>query len=247
MKRTLPLLIILGVLSVALGAGWYLTRPGDSSGPVNTFSVANSATASPSPASKASDSANPGAQPPHAIGPEDAPVTLEEFGDFQCPPCGLLHPVLKTMEKEFGPRLRVIFRQFPLVPTHPHALAAARAAEAAGLQGKFWEMHDLLFENQRVWHEEVDARPTFEGYAKKIGLDLERFRRDGLKTGVTDAGPNSPNIVERRIFLDGKRAHALGVKGTPTVFLNGREVPFESLAPEKLRVLINVELTSSGK
>lgn len=136
------------------------------------------------------------------------------------------------MEKEFGARLRVVFREFPLVPTHPHALAAARSAEAAGLQGKFWEMHDLLFENQKAWHKEVDARPTFEGYAKKLGLDLERFRRD-----------ISSQVVEQRIFQDGKRAHALGVKGTPTVFLNGREVPFESLAPEKLRVLINVELT----
>jgi len=237
MKRSLPLLIILGVLGVALGAGWYLTRPvGRSSGPANTSSAANSAVASSSPVPKVSNSANPGAQPPHAIGPEDAPVTLEEFGDFECPPCGLLHPVLKTMEKEFGPRLRVIFREFPLVPTHPHALVAARSAEAAGLQGKFWEMHDLMFENQRTWHEESDARPTFEGYAKKVGLDLERFRRD-----------ISSQVVEQRIFLDGKRAHALGVKGTPSVFLNGREVPFESLAPEKLRVLINVELAASQK
>ena len=237
MKRTLPLLIILAVLGVALGAGLYLTRRGNSSlGPANTYSVSNSAVASSSPVPKVSNSANPGAQPPHAIGPEDAPVTLEEFGDFECPPCGLLHPVFKTMEKEFGPRLRVIFREFPLVPTHPHALPAARSAEAAGLQGKFWEMHDLLYENQKTWHEEFDARPTFEGYAKKLGLDLERFRRDV-----------SSQVVEQRIFLDGKRAHELGVKGTPTVFLNGREVPFESLAPEKLRVLINVELTSSGK
>jgi len=236
MKRTLPLLIILAVLGVALGAGWYLTRSSDSSGSASTYSVPNSAAASPSPAAKVSNSTEPGAQPAHAIGPEDAPATLEEFGDFECPPCGLLHPVLKTMEKEFGPRLRVIFREFPLVPAHPHALVAARSAEAAGLQGKFWEMHDLIFENQRTWHEEFDARPTFEGYAKKIGLDLERFKRD-----------LSGQVVEQRIFLDGKRAHALGVKGTPTVFLNGREVPFESLAPEKLRVLINVELTSSGK
>ncbi len=237
MKRTLPFLIILAVLGVALGAGLYLSRRGDSSpGRESTSSAANSAAASSSPVPKVSNSANPGAQPPHAIGPEDARVSLEEFGDFECPPCGLLHPVLKTMEKEFGPRLRVIFREFPLVPTHPHALVAARSAEAAGLQGKFWEMHDLLFENQRTWHEEFDARSTFEGYAEKLGLDLERFRRDV-----------SSQVVEQRIFLDGKRAHALGVKGTPTVFLNGREVPFESLAPEKLRVLINVELTSSGK
>lgn len=237
MKRILPFLIILVVLGVALGAGWYLTRSAkDSAQSPNAVSINNSAPASPTPVAKVTNSADPGAQPPHAIGPENAPAVLEEFGDFECPPCGLLHPVLKTMEKEFGPRLRVVFREFPLVPTHPHALAAARSAEAAGLQGKFWEMHDLLFENQRTWHEQFDARPTFEGYAQKLGLDMERFRRDV-----------SSQVVEQRIFLDGKRAHGLGVKGTPTVFLNGREVPFESLAPEKLRVLINVELASTGK
>lgn len=237
MKRILPFLIILVVLGVALGAGWYLTRPAkDSAQSPNAVSINNPAPTSPTPVTKVTNSADPGAQPPHAIGPENAPAVLEEFGDFECPPCGLLHPVLKTMEKEFGPRLRVIFREFPLVPTHPHALAAARSAEAAGLQGKFWEMHDLLFENQRTWHEQFDARPTFEGYAQKLGLDMERFKRDV-----------SSQVVEQRIFLDGKRAHGLGVKGTPTVFLNGREVPFESLAPEKLRVLINVELTSTGK
>lgn len=241
MKRILPLVIIVAVLGVALGAGWYMTRPsvnsaGEDRSEVVPSPAANSAAASASPVAKTPSSGNPGAEPPHAIGPKDAPVTLEEFGDFECPPCGLLHPVLKTMEKEFGPRLRVIFREFPLVPTHPHALAAARAAEAAGLQGKFWEMHDLLYENQKSWHGTFDARPIFEGYAKKIGLDLELFKRD-----------INSEIVERRIFLDGKRAHALGVKGTPTVFLNGREVPFESLAPEKLRGLIDVELKRSGK
>jgi protein-disulfide isomerase len=97
-------------------------------------------------------------------------------------------------------------------------------------------MHDLIFESQKTWHEEFDARPTFEGFAKKLGLDLVRFRAD-----------LSSQVVEQRIFLDGKRAHDVGVKGTPTVFLNGREVPFESLAPDKLRALINAELTSLGK
>jgi predicted DsbA family dithiol-disulfide isomerase len=115
-----------------------------------------------------------------------------------------------------------------------HALTAARSAEAAGLQGKFWQMHDLLYENQNSWKDVFDVRPVFEGYATKIGLNLDQFRRD-----------LNSEIVERRIFLDGKRAHALGVSGTPTVYLNGREVPFESLAPEKLRVLINNELAAA--
>jgi protein-disulfide isomerase len=137
------------------------------------------------------------------------------------------------MEKEFSGRLRITFREFPLVPNHQHALAAAHAAEAAGLQGKFWEMHDLLYENQKVWHDAFDVRSIFEDYAKRIGLDIEKYNKD-LESVV----------VEQRIFLDGQRGHALGVKGTPTVFLNGREVPFESLPADKLRVLIHTELAN---
>ena len=180
--------------------------------------------------------AEPGADPPHAEGPANAPVTIEEFGDFQCPPCAMLHPVLKEMEKEFGPKLRVIFREFPLVPAHEHALSAARSAEAAGLQGKFWQMHDLIYTNQNSWKTAFDVRPIFEEYAKTIGLNLERYRQD-----------LTSEAVQNRIFMDGKRARALGVKGTPTVFMNGREVPFESLEPTKLRPLIEAEIASSGK
>lgn len=138
------------------------------------------------------------------------------------------------MHKEFGDRLRIIFREFPLVPTHQHALVAASAAEAAGLQGKFWEMHDKLYENQKTWHEAFDVRPIFEGYAKDIGLDIERYKQD----------INSDQVAQR-IFQDGKRGHSLNVKGTPTVFLNGREVPFESLPAEKLRVLIDAALAGA--
>jgi protein-disulfide isomerase len=236
MKKILPLVIILAVLGVALGAGWWLTRPETKSTPPPSPgpSVANKTLRPNAPNPAPANVSERGAEPPHSLGPANAPVTLEEFGDFQCPPCGLLHPVLKEMERDFGSRLRVIFREYPLVPAHPHALAAARSAEAAGLQGKFWEMHDMLFTNQRTWHEAFDAKPIFEDYAGKIGLDLEKFRRDV-------AG----SVVEQRIFLDGKRAHALGVNGTPTVFLNGREVPFESLPPERLRPLIQAELDAA--
>lgn len=234
MNRLLPFVIILAVLSVALGVGYYQTRPKAPAPGASPSPATQPTKASPSPVPTISSSANPGAQPPHAHGPENAPVTLEEFGDFECPPCGLFHPVVQAMEKEYGQRLRFIFRQFPLTQTHKHALAAARASEAAGLQGKFWEMHDLLYDNQATWHEATDIAPIFEGYAKNIGLDLERFRRDVAS-----------QIVAQRIFLDGKRAYDLGVKGTPTVFMNGREVQFESLAPDKLKALINAELGKS--
>ena len=230
MKRALPFLIIGIVLVIAVVAALYLTR--STTGPVTPPAPAP---ASPAASNGTTPSNGPatetGANPPHTHGPADAPVTLEEFGDFECPPCGMLHPVLQTMEKEFGPRIRIIFREFPLVPTHVHALAAARSAEAAGLQGKFWEMHDLLYENQKAWHDAFDARPIFEDYATRTGLNMEKFRSD-----------SSGEIVAQRIFLDGKRGHAMGVSGTPTVFLNGREVPFESLAPDKLRALINAQL-----
>jgi protein-disulfide isomerase len=236
MKRALPFIIILTVLAGAVAVAWSLkesavTGPSRPS-PTPTLTAKNSA----SPAATVSQSINPGAQPPHAIGPANAPVTLEEFGDFQCPPCGLLHPVLKTMEKEFGDKLRVIFREYPLVPAHAHALSAARAAEAAGQQGKFFEMHDLIFENQKAWDKAFDARLIFEDYAQKIGLDMATYRKD--IAGQT---------VEQRIFQDGKRAHDLGVKGTPTVFINGREVPFQSLEPSRLRAIINNEIAASGR
>src|SRR6266536_836915 len=223
MKRLLPFLLILVVLGGAVGAtAWYMKRSATPSA-----SAVAGVPVAPVPAGPT----EPGAQPPHAEGKPDAPATLEEFGDFQCPPCGMLHPVLKQMEKEFGPKLRIIFREFPLVPAHEHALAAARAAEAAGLQGKFWPMHDLIYENQKAWHDVFDVRPVFEGYATRVGLDLDRFRSDLNSSPVQD-----------RITEVGKRGRSLNVKGTPTVFLNDREVPFESLAPEKLRVLIRKEV-----
>ncbi|MDQ2937622.1 MAG: thioredoxin domain-containing protein [Acidobacteriota bacterium] len=233
MKRALPFVIIGAVLVAAVLTVWYLTRPTPEPPATSPRASTSSTLPGASPATNTANTQEPGADPPHALGPADARATLEEFGDFECPPCGLLHPVLKTIHNEFGTRVRLVFREYPLVPTHVHALAAARAAEAAGLQGKFWEMHDLIYENQIAWHEAFDVRPIFEGYATKIGLNLAQFKRD-----------IDSSIVEQRIFLDGKRGHALGVTGTPTVFLNGREVPFESLVPDKLRALINAELAA---
>ena len=236
MKRILPFALIAIVLGAGLLMARHFQRTSSETPAASTEAspVASTSSASPGALADAATSKEPGAEPPHAQGDATAPVTLEEFGDFECPPCGMLHPILKQMQAEFGPtRLHLIFREFPLVPTHAHALAAARAAEAAGLQGKFWEMHDMIYEHQKDWHESFDVRPIFEGYASKIGLDVEQFRRD-----------NSNEIVERRIFLDGKRAHSLGVTGTPTVFMNGREVPFESLAPDKLKPLIANELAA---
>ena len=240
MKRILPFIIILLVLGVAVGSAYYLKKSSTNGTTItNSVNVSSPSSSSPStpagsPGTTAPTASVAGAEPAHVLGPKSAPVQLEEFGDFECPPCGLLHPILLQMRKEFGDKIAITFREFPLVPAHQHAIAAASSAEAAGLQGKFWEMHDLIYENQKTWHETFDVRPIFEGYAKQIGLDVERFKTDV-----------NGEAVAQRIFLDGKRGHSLGVKGTPTVFMNGREVPFESLPAEKLRVVIENELKGS--
>jgi protein-disulfide isomerase len=238
MKRILPFLIILAVLGMVLGSAWYLTRSVPSSGAAVGSQQPASSSGAQTPATQqpVANKGVPGAEPAYVLGPANAPVHIEEFGDFECPPCGMFHPILEQMHTEFGNKLKITFREFPLVPTHQHALTAASAAEAAGLQGKFWEMHDLIYEHQKDWKTQFDVRPIFEGYAKQIGLDLERYRRD-----------MNGEVVAQRIFQDGKRGHSLGVNGTPTVFLNDRLVPFESLPAEKLRVLIQKELASVGK
>jgi len=141
----------------------------------------------------------------HVEGPPDAPLTLVEYGDYQCPYCGAAYPVVKRLQKTLGKKLRFVFRNFPLTQAHPYALVAAQAAEAAGLQGKFWEMHDLLFEQQALLKPEV-----IHSWAKRIGLNLKQFETD-RKQGV----------VEKRIREDRQSGIRSGVNGTPTFFING--------------------------
>ncbi|MCA1817029.1 MAG: DsbA family protein [Acidobacteria bacterium] len=170
----------------------------------------------------------PGAQPPHATGSERAPVTLEEFGDFQCPPCGQMYPEVEKIRQDYGGDLRFVFREYPLVRVHPHALFAAHAAEAAGLQGKFWEMQRALFENQKTWSPAQDPTQMFEDYARRAGLDVERYRKD-LGGAETDA----------RVVADRDRAQSVGVESTPTFFINGRKVPVAADMAKELRDEIN--------
>lgn len=230
MKRILPFLIILIVLGAALGSAWFLVRPIKQTPATPTSGDANN------PQQSQVLTGVPGAEPPYTLGPANAPAKLEEFGDYQCPPCGLFHPILKQMHQEFGDKLQITFRENPLAPAHQHALAAASAAEAAGMQGKYWEMHDRLYEHQKDWSDKFDVRPIFEGYASELGLDMDKYKRDVASEAVA-----------QRIFQDGKRGHSMGVKGTPTVFLNGREVPFQSLPAETLRPLIQKEIDNAGK
>ena len=141
----------------------------------------------------------------HVRGPEDAPVTLVKYGDYECPYCGELHPVLNELQEKMGERVRFVFRHFPLDSAHPRARGAALAAEAAASQGRFWEMHDLLYENQDELGEEDLSR-----YAATLGLDLGRFEEDLANDD------HAWRIEEDR--LGGDRA---GVGGTPALFLNG--------------------------
>ncbi len=141
----------------------------------------------------------------HAAGLADAPLTLVEYGDYQCPYCGAAYPVVKRLQKTLGKKMQFVFRNFPLTQMHVYALIAAETAEAAALQGKFWEMHDLLFEQQAFL--DPDVIPL---WAERIGLNLEQLGND-IRQG----------IPEKRIKEDRQSGIRSGVNGTPTFFING--------------------------
>ncbi len=138
-------------------------------------------------------------------GPQDAPLTLVEYGDFECPYCGRAYTELKEVEEQMGPHLRFVFRHFPITSAHPHAEAAAMAAEAAAAQGRFWDMHSMLYEHQDSLDDD-----SLRGYAGALGLDLPRFDRDMTSRRFL------PRV--REDFMSGVRS---GVNGTPTFFING--------------------------
>jgi len=163
----------------------------------------------------------------HTLGATSAPVTLVEYGDYECPHCGRAYPIVKEVRRRLGPRLRFVFRNFPLRESHPHAQQAAEAAEAAGAQGKFWEMHDRLFERQFA----LDDEYLIE-YAGDLGLDVERFRRE-----------LTARTYEPRVREDFRSGVTSGVNGTPTFFINGarHDGPWdaEPLAAALERVVAN--------
>ena len=142
----------------------------------------------------------------HARGPAEAQLTLVQFADFQCPHCGLVHPVVQEIAGELKDSLRIVYRHFPLSQVHPRAQAAAHAAEAAAAQGRFWEMADLLHEN----NEDLEAE-AIQRYARTLKLDMKQFNRE------IESGVHAARI--RADFLGGVRS---GVNGTPTFFINGR-------------------------
>lgn len=167
-------------------------------------------------------------------GGKDAKVTVVEYGDFQCPACGSYYPIVKNLNKEFGDKLRIVFRHFPLTQIHPNAQMAAQAAEAAGLHGKFWEMHDLLFEKQKDWSSLSDPKPKFRTYAEQIGLDGNQFDKDLTSAQVKDL-----------VAEDVRTANAAKVNATPTFFLNGASITSPGNY-DAFRTLINKELDKNS-
>lgn len=216
MKRSLPFLIIFLVACGSVVSGTFIYR-------AKRAELAALTTTAGSPKTGTS-----GATPPHIRGDVDAGVTLEEFGDFQCPPCEMLAPTLSRLEHDYGKKLRVIFRNFPLA-MHNHAQLAAQAAEAAGLQGRFWEMHDALYRNRNTWaNKGDDVQDAFVEYARSVGVEVEKFKHD----------LNSEEVKER-VTADQQRGTSLGVSSTPTVFLNGTMVPPMHYGEPGLRAAID--------
>jgi protein-disulfide isomerase len=220
----LPLIIIGLVLVVAVGGAWWLYNR--NSTPAKRTTANTSAAKTPAAVNVL------GAQPPHLLGSPNASVTVEEFADFQCPTCGVKHPLMKELISIYGSRIKFIFRNYPLaIAAHDKAYDASVAAEAAGLQGRFWEMQDLLFKNQQAWSSNPNYRQLWESYASQIGLDVERFKTDMAGLGT-----------KSRVDADLQRGRALQISSTPSVFINGMLIPFEQMTIEGMRAVIDGEL-----
>ena len=213
MKRFLPFIIVTAVALITFAGGYGLYRSKKFS-PTATSGAAGGI---------------------HIRGQADAAVTIEEFGDFQCPPCGTMSGLLHKFGEEYGSRLRLIFHNFPLA-VHEHARQAAIAAEAAQEQGKFWEMHDVLYKQQAIWSKAPDVPELFNGYAQSIGLDVERFKKDLLK----------PEVVAR-VDADQKLGASRGVTSTPTLFVNNALLPPTDINPGGVKKAIETALNPPPK
>src|SRR5438477_10908777 len=216
MKRYLPFIIVGAVALATLGSGAMLYRA----------KRPHLLTIRPDKAVAGKHAA----QSIHIRGNPDAPVTLEEFGDFQCPPCSNAAVFIDQLVKEYHPNLKLVFRNLPL-PVHNHAREAALAAEAAGLQGRYWQMHDVLYREQAVWSKADNARELFDSYAGMIGLNLDQFKKD-----------MDEEKTKARVESDHERGDSLGVQSTPTVFINNRQVGPNDKTPDGLRDTIDAAL-----
>ena len=219
MTKTKPLLLIVAAVVAAGSVAVYLSRA-KSSPEATPIAV--------------TDTPQPGGG--RIRGNPQAVVTLIEYGDYQCPSCGYYHPIVMELLRRYPEQLKLQFHHFPLVQIHANAMAASLAAEAAGDQGKFWEMHDLLFENQRAWERSPNAIAYFESLAVRLGLNTTQFQQSF----------SSP-ATQERVLADVRRGRD-DVDGTPTFYINGRKVPSDP-APglEDLARLIENSLKTAAE
>lgn len=174
----------------------------------------------------------------HVFGTRDSKVIFTEYGDFQCPGCGGMHPTVKALTEKYEGQVTFVFRNFPLTQIHPNALVAAAAAESAGLQGKYWEMHNKLFESQDAWKNVSvkDRVTTFTNYAKDLGLDVEKFKADIVSENVS-----------KKVSYDLALGKKIKVNSTPTFVLNGKTLTNDVWGdPKKLEAAITDELKKNN-
>lgn len=184
-----------------------------------------------------------GDYPDHTLGKVDSGVVLIEYGDFQCPTCQAVNQPVKQIVSEYEDDIVFVARHYPITSIHPHALAAAATVEAAGKQGKYWEMYDKIYENQSNWANlTVDQRQGyFDSYAEELGLDIDQFRADIISDEIT-----------RRIARDRALADKINITGTPTFVLNGEKLPQDLVSDlvqgsgEKFRDLLDKEIKQTG-
>lgn len=171
----------------------------------------------------------------HVKGNATSTVLIVEYSDFQCPACKAYYPVIRQIVAEYGDRIALVYRHFPLVTIHMNAEFAARASEAANKQGKFWEMHDMLFEKQNEWSEAVDPIKYFESYASLIGISVDQFKTDFASKDVRD-------------LVKAERLHGLqiGLQGTPTFFVNGVQIQ-NPQSFEEFKDIINSALQNKNQ
>jgi len=170
----------------------------------------------------------------HTKGNLESPVVLVEYSDFQCPACGAYYPLVHQITDEFGDKITFAYRHFPLAQIHPNAELAARASEAAEIQGKFWEMHDMLFEHQRDWSDSRDAETIFASYAEELGLDKAKFLED-----------IDSSDVKARVRRDMESGNSMRIPGTPTFFLDGVQIQ-NPRSYDEFRALINSEIEKNS-
>ncbi|HSH18540.1 MAG TPA: thioredoxin domain-containing protein [Candidatus Saccharimonadales bacterium] len=172
----------------------------------------------------------------HVKGQGASGVTLTEYGDFQCPACGQYYPLVKQLYQKYQGDIKLQFRNFPLFQIHPNAIAASRAAEAADLQGKFWEMHDMLYENQQSWSPSQNPQSSFEQYARELGLNVEKFKTDYKSNQVND-----------RVQADLREGQRLDVSSTPTFFIDGKKISNPTSLEDFSKVIENAIKQKTGK